>query len=79
MNANDLSTFKEQVLNMNEEEFRMFLKEKAEEILDIAADRVLGEIADKVMGEEDFPTASSGGLVVLVRKEMGVLWLMGCI
>ena len=78
-NANDLSTFKEKVSNMNEEEFRMFLKEKAEEILDIAADRVLGEIADKVMGEEDFPTTSSGGLVVLVRKEMGVLRLMGCI
>ena len=57
----------------------MFLKEKAEEILDIAADRVLGEIADKVMGEEDFPTASSGGLVVLVRKGKGVLQLMGCI
>ena len=37
-NANDLSTFKEKVSNMNEEEFRMFLKEKAEEILDIAAD-----------------------------------------
>jgi len=60
-NANDLSTFKEKVSNMNEEEFRMFLKEKAEEIMDLAADRVLEEIADKVMGEEVFPTAVSGG------------------
>jgi hypothetical protein len=34
---------------MNAEEFKAFMKEKPEEIRDVAVDRVLDEIANKVM------------------------------
>lgn len=37
---------------MTEEEFKLFLRKQAEEILDISVDQVLGEVADKVIAEE---------------------------
>jgi hypothetical protein len=46
-------SLKEQVQNMNEEEFEAFLKKKAKEILDVAAVQVIDEVADKVMEEKE--------------------------
>lgn len=48
-----LLSLKEQVQNMNEQQFAAFLRGKAEEILDISFSNVLGEIADKVIAEND--------------------------
>jgi hypothetical protein len=49
----DFISWKEKVQSMSKEEFEVFLREKANEILNNAADGVFDEVADKVMGEED--------------------------
>jgi hypothetical protein len=38
---------------LSEDEFKLFLKRKAKEILDMSVDRVLDEAADKVMAEKE--------------------------
>jgi hypothetical protein len=48
-----LASWKEQVQNMSEGEFEVFLRQKAGEILDKAAENVLDELVDKVMEEEE--------------------------
>jgi hypothetical protein len=45
-------SLKEFVQNLSEDEFKLFLKRKAKEILGISVDRVLDEAADKVMAED---------------------------
>jgi hypothetical protein len=44
-------SWREQVQNMSRDEFEVFLKARAEEILDKAAKTVIEELADKVVGE----------------------------
>jgi hypothetical protein len=44
---------KDYVQNLSEDEFKLFLKRKAKEILDMSVDRVLDEAADKVMAEKE--------------------------
>ncbi|CAN6200271.1 unnamed protein product, partial [Urochloa humidicola] len=51
-----LGTLKELVQNMSENEFTIFLKKKAEEILDMAVSNVLEDVSDKVMVEGDEET-----------------------
>ena len=47
----NLSKLKEKLTNFSEEEFTTFLKEMAEEILDVAMGRTLDELATDVMYE----------------------------
>jgi hypothetical protein len=51
---------KEEVQNMNKEEFRKFLVDKANEIVDGVVDRTLDDIADKVMAEKEVDAAMEG-------------------
>jgi hypothetical protein len=44
-------SLKEYVQNMSEEKFKLFLKQKAKEIMDMSVDRVIDEAADKVLAE----------------------------
>jgi len=46
-----LSKLKEKLMNFSEEEFTAFLKEKAEEILDVAVGKTLDELATEVLSE----------------------------
>ncbi|CAO2148657.1 unnamed protein product [Urochloa humidicola] len=52
-NASSFESLKERIQNMSKEEFNLFIRKKAEEVLDISVDKVLGEIADKVMEETE--------------------------
>ncbi|XP_022682391.1 uncharacterized protein LOC111257326 [Setaria italica] len=47
------NSLKERVQNMNDNEFLLFLKEKAGEIIDKAVDKTLDNLADQVMNERD--------------------------
>jgi hypothetical protein len=51
--VDDVLSWKEQVQNMSKKEFEVFLRAKADEIVNRAANRVLDEVVNKVMGEED--------------------------
>ncbi|CAN6351703.1 unnamed protein product [Urochloa humidicola] len=51
-------TLKEQIQNMSEEEFNLFLKQKVEEILDLSVGKVLGQVVDKVMEEKEHEQGS---------------------
>jgi hypothetical protein len=55
-------SWKEQVQNMSRDEFEVFLKARAEEILDKAAKTVIEELADKVVGEIVEGVQEVGGL-----------------
>jgi hypothetical protein len=54
-------SWKEQVQNMTKDEFEVFLRAKAGDILNRAADEVMEEMVDKVLGEEDEGHQEEGG------------------
>jgi len=49
--------------DLSEEEFEVFLKKTAEEILDISVNTVLGEVADKVVAEDDVEMSQVHGTI----------------
>jgi hypothetical protein len=69
----EVISWKEQVQNMSEEEFGVFLRKKTEEILNRAADGVFDEIVDKVMeGEEEEQGAQVGEVLSKKSGDVGV-------
>ncbi|KAJ1297426.1 hypothetical protein BS78_01G375300, partial [Paspalum vaginatum] len=55
------NSFLAAVQNLSEEEFEVFLKKTAEEILDISVNTVIGEVAGKVIAEDDVEMSQNNG------------------
>jgi hypothetical protein len=60
----DIDVLREKVQRMDREEFRKFLEDKANEIVDVVVDQKLDEIAEKVAREDD-------GDVLMGKEESG--------
>jgi hypothetical protein len=71
-NSTQGESLKEYVQNLSEEEFKIFLKRKAKEIIDMSVDRVLEEAADKVMAANE-DVLNEGSKVDEVEEGEGML------